>query len=112
MPSRPPAPAAPHPSPSLIPIRHAPRVTRRRLQGSQPKVTEEEHHMMKQIGIGLLSLTIVTLFSVEALAWSHGNRWGGSTQHSYGSTSHESAWGTSTSHVAGEGTSHTNVYGG
>ena len=67
---------------------------------------------MKKICIGLLSLTIVALFAVRALAWSHGNRYGGSTEHSFGATSHESAWGTSTSHIAGEGTSHTNVYGG
>ncbi len=67
---------------------------------------------MKKIFIGFLSLSIVALFSVLAWAWSHGNRYGGSTSHSYGSTSHENAWGGSSSHTAGEGTSHTNAYGG
>jgi hypothetical protein len=67
---------------------------------------------MKKICVGLLSLVIVALLPVRTLAWSSGNRWGGSTQHSVGSTSHENAWGGSTQHVAGEGTSHTNVYGG
>ena len=40
------------------------------------------------------------------------NAYGGSTSHSYGSTSHESAYGTSSSHTYGEGSEHTNEYGG
>jgi hypothetical protein len=67
---------------------------------------------MKKISVCFLSLLIVVLLYVPAGAWSHGNRYGGSTSHSWGSTSHTSAWGTSTSHTAGQGTSHTNVYGG
>jgi hypothetical protein len=67
---------------------------------------------MKKIFVGLLSLSIVVLFSVLAFAWGHGNRFGGSTSHSWGSTSHENRWGGGTSHTFGEGTSHTNMYGG
>ena len=67
---------------------------------------------MKKIFVSFLPLAIIALSSGPAWAWFHGNRYGGSTSHTYGSTSHTSAWGTSTSHVAGEGTSHTNVYGG
>ena len=84
---------------------------------------------MKKIYVGFLSLSIVLLSYYPALPWGHANRyggssshsygssshsntWGGSTQHSFGETSHTSAYGTSTSHAAGEGTTHTNVYGG
>ena len=48
----------------------------------------------------------------QALGWASANRAGGSTSHSYGSTSHTNAWGGSSSHTAGEGTSHTDTYGG
>ena len=64
---------------------------------------------MKKIFVSFMSLAIVAFFSVQAGAWSHGNRYGGSSEHSYGSSSHESAWGGSTSHTAGEGTSHTSA---
>jgi hypothetical protein len=68
--------------------------------------------MKHKIVVACLSLAI-TLFPLEsALAYSHANRYGGSTSHSYGSTSHSSAYGTSTSHTYGEGSSHTNEYGG
>lgn len=52
------------------------------------------------------------LWSTDAGAWASANRFGGHTQHSWGDTSHENAWGGSTTHVAGEGTEHTNAYGG
>jgi len=48
----------------------------------------------------------------QAAAWGSANRYGGSTQHSAGETSHENAFGGSSEHVAGEGTEHTNAYGG
>ena len=67
---------------------------------------------MKKIFTAVLSLLIVVVLYSYADAWSTGNRWGGSTTHTWGSTSHTSAWGTSTSHTAGEGTTHTNAYGG
>jgi hypothetical protein len=67
---------------------------------------------MRTTFIGFVSLLITTLSCGPAAAWGHANRWGGSTSHTWGSTSHTSAWGTSTSHVAGVGTTHTNVYGG
>jgi hypothetical protein len=68
--------------------------------------------MLKWIVASFLPLPILLLFPGSASAWFHGNRWGGSTSHTYGSTTHDSAWGTSTSHTYGEGTSHTNIYGG
>ncbi len=67
---------------------------------------------MKTILICLVALALAAVPSGPAAGWGHANRYGGSTSHSYGSTSHTSAWGTSTSHTYGEGTSHTNVYGG
>lgn len=58
-------------------------------------------------------LCMVALFAApQAWAWASANRFGGSTSHSWGSTTHDNRWGGSTSHVAGEGTSHSNVYGG
>src|SRR5208283_5022227 len=102
---------APSPSPSPIRIRNSHRATRPRPRASHPKATEEVH-IMKKIFVVFLSLSIVALFSVLAYAWSHGNRYGGSSSHSYGSSSHTNAWGGSSSHSYGEGTSHTNMYGG
>src|SRR5437763_14755343 len=55
---------------------------------------------------------VVALLSPAAAAWSSANRYGGSTEHSYGQTSHTNAYGGSTSHAYGEGTEHTNMYGG
>jgi hypothetical protein len=48
---------------------------------------------MKKIFVSFPSLAILAFFCVHAGAWSHGNRYGGSSEHSYGSSSHESAWG-------------------
>jgi hypothetical protein len=67
---------------------------------------------MKLGTLAIVALTIPLATPGLVLAWGSANRFGGSTSHSYGSTSHTSAWGTSTWHAAGEGTSHTNVYGG
>ena len=55
---------------------------------------------------------VAMLLSPAAAAWSSANRYGGSTEHSYGQTSHTNAYGGSTSHAYGEGTEHTNMYGG
>jgi hypothetical protein len=46
---------------------------------------------MKKIFVCFLSLLMVVLLYVAAAAFSSGNRYGGSTSHSYGSTSHTSA---------------------
>ena len=67
---------------------------------------------MKKITVSLVSVAFALLPFNAATAYSHANRYGGSTSHSYGSTSHSSAYGTSTSHTYGEGSSHTNEYGG
>ncbi len=67
---------------------------------------------MKKTIVSFLGFLILVLACGPVMAYSHANRYGGSTSHSYGSTSHTSAYGTSTSHTYGEGTSHTNVYGG
>ena len=67
---------------------------------------------MKKIAICFLSL-LIAVFSVElAGAWSTANRFGGSTTHTYGETSHTNMYGGSTQHAYGEGTQHTNMYGG
>ena len=67
---------------------------------------------MKKIMVSLVSVAFALLPFNTASAYSHANRYGGSTSHSYGSTSHSSAYGTSSSHTYGEGSSHTNEYGG
>ena len=67
---------------------------------------------MKKIMVTLVSVAFALLPFNPASAYSHANRYGGSTSHSEGSTSHTSDAGTSTSHTAGEGSSHTNEYGG
>ena len=48
--------------------------------------------MINKLFVGYLSLLITALSFGPAAAWSHGNRWGGSSSHSYGSTSHASRW--------------------
>ena len=67
---------------------------------------------VKNIVIGLVGLMLAALPCGRLAAWQHANRYGGSTSHTYGSTTHTSAYGTSTSHTYGEGASHTNYYGG
>ena len=67
---------------------------------------------MKTISIGVMSFLIAALPCGPAAAWMSANRFGGSTSHSWGDTSHTNAWGGSTSHAYGEGTSHTNMDGG
>src|SRR5260370_530934 len=65
---------------------------------------------MKKIIVALLSLSF-TLFTCEkAFAYGHANRYGGSSSHSWGSSSHTNAYGGSTSHAFGEGTSHTRAH--
>ncbi|MEI8340035.1 MAG: hypothetical protein WCH43_00675 [Verrucomicrobiota bacterium] len=66
---------------------------------------------MKKIIAGLFGLLVVLLPVQRVLAYSHGNRYGGSSEHSYGSSSHSNAYGGSTSHTAGEGTTHSSAYG-
>ena len=68
--------------------------------------------IMKTIIASVAGLAIALLPLATVSAYSHANRYGGSTSHSYGSTSHTSSYGTSTSHTYGQGTSHTNYYGG
>jgi len=60
----------------------------------------------------LTGAAFVFVAPLDALAYSHANRYGGSTEHSYGQTEHTNAYGGSTSHAYGEGTEHTNMYGG
>ena len=67
---------------------------------------------MNKIVIYLLGLLITAFSTGPAAAWTSSNRYGGSTSHTYGSTSHTNAYGGSSSHTYGEGTSHTNMYGG
>ena len=67
---------------------------------------------MKTIIIGMAALLGASVASGPAAGWASANRYGGSTTHSYGETSHTNAYGGSTSHAYGEGTEHTNAYGG
>src|SRR5437879_9619334 len=67
---------------------------------------------MKKFIVSLVSLAITLLPWEIASGYGHANRYGGSTSHSYGSTSHTNAYGGSSSHTYGEGTTHSNVYGG
>src|SRR5271165_3858680 len=98
---------------SLIPIRSLRRALSLRRRPNHPKHSNEEvEHIMKKTIVRLLSFAVALLPFNTASAYSHANRYGGSTSHSYGSTSHSSAYGTSSSHTYGEGSSHTNEYGG
>src|SRR5271157_5704511 len=98
---------------SLIPIRSLRRALSLRRRPNHPKHSNEEvGHIMKRTIVRLLSFAVALLPFNTASAYSHANRYGGSTSHSEGSTSHSSAYGTSSSHTYGEGSSHTNEYGG
>ena len=66
---------------------------------------------MKKVIVSLASLVISLVLCGTARAQAHRNAYGGSTSHSYGSTSHTNAYGGSSSHTAGQGTSHTSTYG-
>src|SRR5664279_62537 len=102
---------SPFRSPILIRSLHRALSLRRR--ASHPKHSNEGvEQIMKRIIVSLISLAITVLPFETAAAYSHANRYGGSTSHSEGSTSHTSDAGTSSSHTYGEGSSHTNEYGG
>jgi hypothetical protein len=70
--------------------------------------------IVKTIVVGFVGLVLAALPCKRASAWSHANRWGGSTSHSYGSgsTTRTDAWGGSETHTYGQGTSATSAYGG
>jgi hypothetical protein len=68
--------------------------------------------VLKKIVIALFGLALAAVQSGPAFAYGHANAYGGSTSHSYGSTSHSNAYGGSSSHTYGSGTTHTNTYGG
>jgi hypothetical protein len=68
---------------------------------------------MKKIAIGFVGLLITALSAGPAMAWSHANRYGGSSAGHYGEGSeHTNAWGGSSAHAYGGGSEHTNMYGG
>ncbi|HRH12946.1 MAG TPA: hypothetical protein PK225_01205 [Azonexus sp.] len=62
--------------------------------------------------LGISLLLAGALCSSHAMAWASANRFGGSTEHSYGSTEHTNRYGGSSEHAYGEGSEHTNAYGG
>ncbi len=68
--------------------------------------------VMKQIVVMAGALLAGLLRPDQANAWATANRYGGSTSHSAGETSHTNVYGGSTTHAYGEGTEHSNVYGG
>jgi hypothetical protein len=68
---------------------------------------------MKTLITGFAAILVVALAPQSSAAYSHANRYGGSTSHAYGEgTEHTNAYGGSTAHAWGGGTEHTNVYGG
>lgn len=67
---------------------------------------------MKPIVVMATALLVGSLWQTPAGAWTSANRYGGSTSHSEGETSHTNAYGGSSSHAYGEGSEHTNTYGG
>src|SRR5271157_3934744 len=97
---------------SLTPTRNLRRAPSLRQRASHPKLSNKGVHTVKKTVISLLSFAITLLPFGTASAYSHANRYGGSTSHSYDSTSHSNAYGGSSSHTYGEGSSHTNEYGG
>lgn len=68
---------------------------------------------MKILTTSLATLLIVALAPQTAGAYSHANRFGGSTSHAYGmGTEHTNTWGGNSAHAWGGGSEHTNMYGG
>src|SRR5271166_982617 len=72
----------------------------------------QQAEVMNKSILTLAVAAIIFLPRESAFGYGHANAYGGSTSHSYGSTSHSNAYGGSTSHTYGEGSSHTNEYGG
>ena len=72
----------------------------------------EAAEVMKNIILGLAGLAVVVLPCEATFGYGHANSYGGSSSHSYGSSSHSNPYGGSTSASAGQGASHTNAYGG
>src|SRR5207247_8628838 len=66
---------------------------------------------MKKIVVSFMSLLITLLPSGQAWAWRHANRWGGSTAHTFGSTTHTGRYGGSVSHTWSGGTTAPNRFG-
>lgn len=67
---------------------------------------------MRNVHVGLAGLIIALAMPATVNAFSSANRWGGTTSHSYGSTSMSDRWGGSMTHTQGEGTTATGAYGG
>ena len=67
---------------------------------------------MKILMTGLAAALVMVAAAQPAGAFSHANRFGGSTSRGWGGTEHTNAWGGNTAHAWGGGTEHTNVYGG
>lgn len=67
---------------------------------------------MRTVHVGLAGLIIALAMPAMVNAFSSANRFGGTTSHSYGSTSMSDRWGGSMSHTRGEGTTATGAYGG
>jgi hypothetical protein len=76
------------------------------------RVTRKRFNVMRANVVMATALLVVALRPEPAYAWASANRWGGSTSHTWGATSHTNAWGGSSSHAYGVGTEHTNAYGG
>ena len=68
---------------------------------------------MRTLMACLVASSLAGLMPLPAAAWSHANKWGGTTTHEQGSgsTTKTDAWGGSETHTYGEGTTATNKYG-
>lgn len=67
---------------------------------------------MRTLKVGLAGLMLALSLPATVHAFSSANRWGGTTSHSWGSTSMSDRWGGSMTHTRGEGTTATGAYGG
>ena len=66
---------------------------------------------MRTLMARFVALLLAGIVPLPAAAWSHANKWGGSTSHEQGTTTRTDAAGGSETHTQGEGTTATNRYG-
>src|SRR5215469_9179225 len=72
---------------------------------------QEIEYIMKKIMIGLSALLFALFTCKTASAYGHASSWGGSSSHSYGSSSRENAYGGGSTTHSGDTTTRTNAYG-
>ncbi len=97
---------------SSAPVRAANAKPQSRVAPAGGEITLKRFDVMRAVVAMAAVLLVGALRPDPAHAWASANRWGGSTAHTWGATSHTNAWGGSTTHAFGMGTEHTNMYGG